>query len=513
MSVGKKISELTTATPLTGLELAVVVQSGETRQTTVKSFAASVSAELSLKVNRANDYMTGVQYIGFDTAVSNGLATGRLAWNSNDGTLDVGLLGGSILQVGQETLYYVKNTSGAPISDGQVVMATGTVGASGKIAVGLADGSGATSAEYFLGVATQDIADNDFGYVTHFGLVRGFNTSGSPYGETWADGDLLYVSRTVPGGLTKVPPTYPGFSTPIAIVINAASGGSGSIFVRMKSGEYLSQLHDVNITSPVSGDIIFYDSATSAWVNSPRLVNAEASISALNLQVGVVSAAITSTNAVVSALEVRVSAVSALAASFDPAVFTSINNVVSALEIRVSAVSAVASATRVQVNAVSVLVSALVVRVAAVSASVSALQVQVNAVSALVSVNTAAITSINAVVTFSAKAFTSATFNDGYTEEVVTISGLTPALSPGNGSVQLWTLTNNSTPGLGTWNAGQALTLMIDDGTAYTITWTSVAPVWKTNGGVAPTLNTTGYTVIQFWKVESTIYGARVGDA
>jgi hypothetical protein len=37
--------------------------------------------------------------------------------------------------------------------------------------------------------------------------------------------------------------------------------------------------------------------------------------------------------------------------------------------------------------------------------------------------------------------------------------------------------------------------------------------VWKTNSGSAPTLNTTGYTVIQLWKVGDQVYGARVGDA
>jgi hypothetical protein len=106
------------------------------------------------------------------------------------------------------------------------------------------------------------------------------------------------------------------------------------------------------------------------------------------------------------------------------------------------------------------------------------------------------------------------TINDGYTEEVYAIpSSTTPALSPTNGSIQTWTLTGNSTPTAGTWAAGQSLTLMIDDGTAYTITWSSVAVTWKTDNGNAPTLNTSGFTVIQLWKVGSTIYGARVGNA
>ena len=102
------------------------------------------------------------------------------------------------------------------------------------------------------------------------------------------------------------------------------------------------------------------------------------------------------------------------------------------------------------------------------------------------------------------------TLNDGYTEEVYAVSGTTPALSPTNGSIQTWTLSGNSTPTAGTWAAGQSLTLMIDDGTAYTVTWTSVAVTWV--GGSAPTLATSGYSVIELWKVGTTIYGAYIGD-
>jgi len=105
------------------------------------------------------------------------------------------------------------------------------------------------------------------------------------------------------------------------------------------------------------------------------------------------------------------------------------------------------------------------------------------------------------------------TITDGYTEEVFAVTGTTPALSPTNGSIQTWTLSGASTPTAGTWAAGQSITLMVDDGTAFTVTWSSLAVTWKTDGGVAPTLNLTGFTVIELWKVGTTIYGARVGDA
>jgi len=113
--------------------------------------------------------------------------------------------------------------------------------------------------------------------------------------------------------------------------------------------------------------------------------------------------------------------------------------------------------------------------------------------------------------TLTNKTIEAGTFTNGYTEEVFAVTGTTPALSPTNGSIQTWTLSGNSTPTAGTWASGQSLTLMVDDGSAYAITWPSVT--WKTDGGDPPTLNTTGYTVVQLWKVDSVIYGARVGDA
>jgi hypothetical protein len=54
---------------------------------------------------------------------------------------------------------------------------------------------------------------------------------------------------------------------------------------------------------------------------------------------------------------------------------------------------------------------------------------------------------------------------------------------------------------------------MIENITGASVTWTSLAVTWKTDGGNAPTLNTTGVTVITLWKVFSIIYGARVGNA
>ena len=98
----------------------------------------------------------------------------------------------------------------------------------------------------------------------------------------------------------------------------------------------------------------------------------------------------------------------------------------------------------------------------------------------------------------------------GTKETVYTITdGAAFEIDPANGGIQTITLGASRTPAATNFAAGQSVTLMINDGTAYTITWTTVNPTWV--GGSAPTLATSGYTVIEFWKVGSTIYGAYVG--
>ena len=102
-------------------------------------------------------------------------------------------------------------------------------------------------------------------------------------------------------------------------------------------------------------------------------------------------------------------------------------------------------------------------------------------------------------------------------EDIYTISdGAAFEIDPGNGSIQLITLGANRTPKATNFAAGESVTLMVLDGTAYTLTWTDTTfgtsgVVWV--GGTAPTLDTTKYTVIELWKVSSQVYGALVGAA
>jgi len=96
-----------------------------------------------------------------------------------------------------------------------------------------------------------------------------------------------------------------------------------------------------------------------------------------------------------------------------------------------------------------------------------------------------------------------------YKETVYAITdGAAFEIDPANGSIQTITLGANRSPAATNFAEGHSITLMVNDGTARTITWPSVTWV----GGSAPTLATTGYTVINLWKVGSTLYGMSSGS-
>ena len=98
------------------------------------------------------------------------------------------------------------------------------------------------------------------------------------------------------------------------------------------------------------------------------------------------------------------------------------------------------------------------------------------------------------------------------TEAVYALTdGATVDVDPANGTIQTLTLTGTGrTLTFTNMVAGQAITLMIDDGAGQAVTWPTMT--WINNAGAAPTLATTGYTTIQLWKVSTTLYGALVGD-
>lgn len=200
-------------------------------------------------------------YVDFNTTTPAPVVkVGRMHWNGGY-TLNLEMTPNVNQAIGESQYYYIK--ASAAIAKGELVMFDGAVGASGVLKG--KPSTGVTNGQLIMGVAAEAIASNDFGLVSSFGLVRGFDTTGTPYGEVWADGDILYYNPSFPGGLTKIQPMAPLPHIVAAAVVNAASAGSGSVFVRVQAEPLVSQLSDVYAPTPASGNVLIYDAVQQRW--------------------------------------------------------------------------------------------------------------------------------------------------------------------------------------------------------------------------------------------------------
>ena len=162
------------------------------------------------------------------TSAAGNVDTGILSYNSAEDTLDLQHLNGVVQQVGFETYMRCKNETGVTIPNGAVVGFSG-VNSEVRVAPYIADGT--VEELYFIGVTTFEMVDDAVGPVTLYGKVRDIDTTGTPVGEVWAVGDILYASPTTAGALTKVRPTAPQAVIAVAVVI-VVDATAGEILVR-----------------------------------------------------------------------------------------------------------------------------------------------------------------------------------------------------------------------------------------------------------------------------------------
>lgn len=201
-------------------------------------------------------------HIDFNLTHPSTYGEGRLYWDGEEGTLNLGMSDSVQQSVGME--FYmppVKNNSGVDIPNGSFVMATGAQGDRITIAKAVADGS--IASEYMIGIATMDIPNGaENGLITVNGTVRDIDTS------DWPIGTILYPSSASAGALTASVGQAPAIKTPVAIVLRQHAN-TGRIYVRMDIGKHLSNdLNDVQVTSPQDGDTLSYNSSSGIWENS-----------------------------------------------------------------------------------------------------------------------------------------------------------------------------------------------------------------------------------------------------
>lgn len=138
-----------------------------------------------------------------------------------------------------------------------------------RLAVDFAQANNDNNSADTIGIVRQNINNNQEGEVVILGTISEVNTTGSLQGETWADGDILYLSPTVAGRITKIKPN--GLTGHMVVIgyVEYAHSQHGKIYVKIQNGYELEELHntaDVTYSTPIDADsLLIKDSTASLW--------------------------------------------------------------------------------------------------------------------------------------------------------------------------------------------------------------------------------------------------------
>ena len=200
-----------------------------------------------------------------------GFVVGSTQWNNTLGSSETLLKGGSVtLKNGVDLVARIVNkvTPNTTLTKAnyQAVRVSGATG--GRLSVQLAQANTDNNSADTIGLVTETIATNQEGFIITVGQIENINTTGSLQGETWADGDVLYLSPTVAGKLTNIKPT--GATGHIVVIgyVEYAHANNGKIYVKIMNGWELDELHNVYITNPTGGAVLEYQASTSLWIDS-----------------------------------------------------------------------------------------------------------------------------------------------------------------------------------------------------------------------------------------------------
>jgi len=244
-----------------------LTSSGTLAVTMANGYIIPTQAELDAKVPYSGatgnvnlgEYGIKAGYYQVDTTPTNTPADqGTMYWDDSKETISL-IMDGTIQHIGQDSYYYVKNSSGSTITKGTAVRFAGTNGASGHVLIEPFLANGTYPSEYFMGVTCETIPNGGFGQVMNFGELEGVDTS------AYNEGDLLYASTTIAGGFQTTPPNAPNNIILIAAAVN--SKNNGAILIRPTYGSNINNDEGVLITSPQDNDVLTYNSATSLWKN------------------------------------------------------------------------------------------------------------------------------------------------------------------------------------------------------------------------------------------------------
>lgn len=151
------------------------------------------------------------------------------------------------------------NNSGSTIPAFNVIYFNGSTGSLPTMALAQADSELHSTKTY--GVTSTSVLNNAQVSVVSSGLLANVNTS------AFSEGVGLWLSPTVPGGVTSTKPLSPNHAVFVGFVVRSHPT-LGRVEIKIQNGYELEELHNVSITSPTDRQSLVYDNSTQLWKNS-----------------------------------------------------------------------------------------------------------------------------------------------------------------------------------------------------------------------------------------------------
>lgn len=163
-----------------------------------------------------------VDYIHFNTGTTQNFNGGDLFWDDGTNSLSYKpytLNNDVTVNLGQETLIRIFNQTGSQINNGKIVTITGSSSNVPSVCLAVASDGGNTLFKV-NGVATHDIPNNSYGFITQFGNVNDINLTSFQLGER------VYLSQTSAGDFVSYSGlSFTGRASEIGVVLNNSTNG------------------------------------------------------------------------------------------------------------------------------------------------------------------------------------------------------------------------------------------------------------------------------------------------
>lgn len=216
------------------------------------------------------EFQLSAGQITFDQSPTGTAGIGVMRWNDTDGTVNLGLKGGqSTLKLGQEIVARVVNGAGTNLLRTQYKVVKVTSAQGQRLQVNFAQANNDINSVDTIGIVSEDINNNQQGFIKILGQIEEINTTGSLQGETWNDGDVLYLSPTTAGAITNIKPVATAGHIVVLGYVEYAHANHGKIFVKILNGWEIDELHNVFIDplTQANNDTLIYESSSQLWKN------------------------------------------------------------------------------------------------------------------------------------------------------------------------------------------------------------------------------------------------------